>query len=103
MKILVCNAGSTSLKFKLWQMPEFVCLASGRVERVGSENAIFQYTSGDTGVYREPISIPDYECGIRLFLDELVCGKGHAIDSKVKSRRSDSKPCSQRAIPAFTS
>lgn len=82
MKILVCNAGSTSLKFKLWQMPEFVCLASGRVERVGSENAIFQYTSGDTGVYREPISIPDYECGIRLFLDELVCGKGRAIDSE---------------------
>lgn len=82
MKILVCNAGSTSLKFKLWQMPEFVCLASGRVERVGSENAIFQYTSGDTSVYCEPISIPDYECGIRLFLDELVCGKGRAIDSE---------------------
>ena len=64
MKILICNAGSTSLKFKLWQMPEFTCMASGRVERVGSENAIFQYASGDYSVRREPIPIPDYECGI---------------------------------------
>ena len=75
MKILICNAGSTSLKFKLWQMPEFTCMASGRVERVGSENAIFQYASGDYSVRREPIPIPDYECGIRLFLNELVRGE----------------------------
>ena len=40
MKILICNAGSTSLKFKLWDMPEYVVLAEGRVERVGSEMCI---------------------------------------------------------------
>ena len=84
MKILICNAGSTSLKFKLWQMPEFTCMASGRVERVGSENAIFQYASGDYSVRREPIPIPDYECGIRLFLNELVRGEGRAIDSEAE-------------------
>ena len=27
MKILICNAGSTSLKFKLWEMPEYAVLA----------------------------------------------------------------------------
>ena len=27
MKILICNAGSTSLKFKLWDMPAFAVLA----------------------------------------------------------------------------
>ena len=39
MKILICNAGSTSLKFKLWRMPEREVLAEGKVERVGSDSA----------------------------------------------------------------
>ena len=34
MKLLVCNAGSTSLKFKLFVMPGDEVLAEGRVERV---------------------------------------------------------------------
>ena len=34
MKILVCNAGSTSLKFKLYQMPEEQVLAECRIERI---------------------------------------------------------------------
>lgn len=80
MKILVCNAGSTSLKFKLWQMPEKRELAGGRVERVGYDNAVFQYRSGEYSVHREPIAIPDYACGIRMFLEELTSGAGSAID-----------------------
>lgn len=35
MKILICNPGSTSLKFKLWEMPGEKMLAQGRVERIG--------------------------------------------------------------------
>ena len=42
LKILICNAGSTSLKFKLWEMPELTVLADGKVERVGSKDAIFR-------------------------------------------------------------
>ena len=47
MKILICNAGSTSLKFKLWDMPALAVLAEGKVERVGSSDAIFHYSSGE--------------------------------------------------------
>jgi acetate kinase len=36
MKVLVINVGSTSLKFRLFDMPAERELASGRVERVGS-------------------------------------------------------------------
>ena len=36
MRILICNAGSTSLKFQLLSMPEETVLAAGRIERVGS-------------------------------------------------------------------
>ena len=35
LKVLICNAGSTSLKFKLWGMPGETVLAAGRVERIG--------------------------------------------------------------------
>ena len=81
MKILVCNAGSTSLKFKLWEMPEQTVLAEGRVERVGSDRAIFRYDSGDWSEWQEPLSIPDYSTGIQLFLDALCGGKAPAIQT----------------------
>ena len=52
MKILVCNAGSTSLKFKLYEMPGCEVLATGKVERVGSsDDAIFGYCNCGTGCY----------------------------------------------------
>ena len=81
MKILICNAGSTSLKFKLWRMPETVALAEGRVERVGSEDAIFHYKSGDFSIDRDGLSVPDYTEGIRLFLEALSAGEGGAVAS----------------------
>lgn len=43
MRVLVCNAGSTSLKFKLFNMPEEEVLAEGKVERVGTDTAIFHF------------------------------------------------------------
>ena len=44
MKILVSNAGSTSLKFKLFDMEGEKALCDARVERVGSrDRAIFTY------------------------------------------------------------
>ena len=44
MKILVSNAGSTSLKFKLFDMDGEEALCDARVERVGSrDRAIFTY------------------------------------------------------------
>ena len=35
MKLLVCNAGSTSLKFKLFEMPKERVLAEGKVDALG--------------------------------------------------------------------
>ena len=81
LKILICNAGSTSLKFKLWEMPGHGELAEGRVERVGSKNAIFRYSHGECSVRREPLDIPDYTCGIRMFLDALTDPQTGAIGS----------------------
>ena len=81
MKILICNAGSTSLKFKLWEMPGYAVLAEGRVERVGADNAIFSYASSAGKCRHEPISIPDYTAGIRMFLDALSASDLRAVES----------------------
>lgn len=81
MKILICNAGSTSLKFKLWEMPSLSTLAEGKVERVGSDSAIFHYSCGDHAVREDGLSIPDYTAGIRRFLDCLSAEDGGAVAS----------------------
>lgn len=74
MKLLVCNAGSTSLKFKLFVMPGDKVLAEGKVERVGSmDNAIFHFKKPDGfKIFQENLSIPTYTEGIQMFLDCLL-------------------------------
>ena len=61
MKLLVCNAGSTSLKFKLFDMPAETVLAEGKVERVGTDTAIYHFSKPDGfRIFRENLSIPTY-------------------------------------------
>lgn len=82
MKVLVCNAGSTSLKFKLYEMPACTVLATGKVERVGScDDAIFGYCNTATGyrVNAGKMNIPDYAVGINKFLFKLTQGKGAVL------------------------
>jgi len=43
MKILAVNAGSSSLKFQLFEMPSEVVVVSGIVERIGYDNAAVIY------------------------------------------------------------
>lgn len=81
MYILVSNVGSTSLKFKLFDMPEERLLCECRIERVGSSDAIYRYQNTRSGfsVRRDALSIPDYSSGIRLFLSDLTSGDGAAL------------------------
>lgn len=80
MKILICNAGSTSLKFKLYDMPEARVVARGHIERVGSrDDAVFKYYAGDYALELTGQDIPDYQSGIRRFLDCLTRGEGAVI------------------------
>ena len=90
MKVLVCNVGSTSLKFKLYDMPDACVLAHCGVERVGSDHdAIFRYEQTGTGkkISFEKIHIPDYESGIRLFLDCLTGEEAGVISSVAEIER----------------
>ena len=81
MYSLVSNVGSTSLKFKLFLMPEETLLCEGKVERVGSSEAIYHYKNARTGfsAHREPCAVPDYTAGIRMFLDDMTQGEGASL------------------------
>ena len=75
MKILVCNAGSTSLKFKLYEMPACNVLAKCKIERVGSrDDAIFQYNNQQSKAFINETgqNVPDYYTGISRFLQCLT-------------------------------
>ena len=79
MKILACNAGSTSLKFKLYDMPKADLLAEGKIERVGSkDDSILRFVNPQKqkSCFREKQSVPDYASGINMFLDWLCGGDG---------------------------
>ncbi len=75
MKILVSNVGSTSLKFKLFSMPEETLLCEAKVERVGSDtDAIFFYRNVRTGVVveKDHCSVTTYSQGIQRFLSCMI-------------------------------
>ena len=80
MKILISNVGSTSLKFKLFEMPGEEVLCTGKVERVGSpDDAIFAYQNCQSGYKEErTCGIPGYTEGIGAF---TVCmtDPGHGV------------------------
>ncbi len=75
MIVLVSNVGSTSLKFKLFEMPLERVLCEARIERVGSlTEAIFTYRNlrSQTVEKQEGCCVPDYSAGIRLFLSRVT-------------------------------
>ena len=75
MRILVSNVGSTSLKFKLFSMPEEKLLCDARVERVGSQtDAVFYYHNAQTGaaIRKENCAVATYSDGIQRFLICMV-------------------------------
>lgn len=70
-KILSINAGSSSLKFKLFAMPEEVVLAKGIVERIGSDNAVFTMNAGEKEIKSEQ-SVRGHKGAVGLLLNELI-------------------------------
>ena len=81
MLILVCNVGSTSLKYKLFNMPSTDILVEAKTERVGRDDAIFSYTNHQNGFTEklEGLSVPGYAEGIRLFLSYLLGERSGAL------------------------
>ena len=74
MKILVINCGSSSIKYRLFDMRREAELAGGLIDRIGEAGAQIQHTCGDMEVkVTEPVA--DYEAGVRCLLRLLRTGE----------------------------
>jgi len=70
-KVIAINAGSSSLKFQLFEMPSEEVVTKGLVERIGLENSIFNITVN--GKKEEEIrDIPDHSVAVKILLDKLT-------------------------------
>ncbi|MEC6747580.1 acetate kinase [Marinilactibacillus sp. XAAS-LB27] len=89
-KTIAINAGSSSLKWKLFEMPEETVLASGIVERIGLNDSIFTIKYGEGQKYKEVLDINDHEVAVEMLLKQLtelniiedfdeITGVGHRV------------------------
>ncbi|CAI8953125.1 MULTISPECIES: acetate kinase [Bacillus] len=70
-KIIAINAGSSSLKFQLFEMPSEKVLTKGLVERIGLEDSIFTITvNGEKQT--EVTNIPDHGVAVNMLLNKLT-------------------------------
>jgi acetate kinase len=81
MKILVCNIGSTSLKYQLFEMPAETVLGRGRIERVGASVSPLQYGT-ERGAMEKEIPIPTYRDAVQTALD-LLTSREHGCLSRL--------------------
>lgn len=70
-KILAINAGSSSLKFQLFEMPNEVVLTKGLVERIGLKDSIFSITANGEK-YKDVLDIPNHAVAVKLLLEKLT-------------------------------
>lgn len=72
MKILVLNCGSSSVKYQFLNMETESVLAIGKVERVGMDDAIFEYTGQNGEEIKDVRSILDHTTAIKQVLSALT-------------------------------
>ena len=81
MKILVINAGSTSLKYQLIDSESEEVLAKGLCERIGAGGHL-KYDSSKTGEKKEKdIDMPDHGVALKAVIDVLVSPEDGAVAS----------------------
>ena len=76
MNILICNVGSTSLKYQLFAMDKGEqVLAAGGAERVGAEKSLFYHKNSLTGdSIRKDAVFPTHGEAISMMLEHLLDG-----------------------------
>lgn len=79
-KIMAVNAGSSSIKFQLLEMPAETVIASGVMERIGLEEGIFTLKYDGKKEETHPV-LPTHAEGVELLLHTLV-EKGIVKDLK---------------------
>ena len=80
MKILVINCGSSSIKYKLYEMNSKSVLAAGGIEKIGLEGSFLKTKiNGETKIIES--ACPTHTEGIKLMFDTLLNAEYGAIKS----------------------
>lgn len=72
MKILVLNCGSSSIKYKLFDMASDIVMAQGAIEKIGLEGSFLKLTDNDGKKVVLDKDIPDHQVGIQFILSVLT-------------------------------
>lgn len=78
MKILSVNAGSSSLKFQLYEMPEEKVLMSGLMERIGVGNSFYTIKVNGEKIKKE-VELNNHEEAFKVLVKELKAN--NVVDS----------------------
>ena len=78
MKILVLNCGSSSIKYKLFDMDKNEVIAQGGIEKIGMKGSFLKLT--DAGGEKRIIErdIPEHTCGVQFIL-EILTGSEYGV------------------------
>ena len=71
MKILSVNAGSSSLKFQMYEMPEEKVLISGLFERIGIGNSFYTIKLNGEKIKKEA-NLIDHGDAVKILCNELI-------------------------------
>jgi len=81
MKILVLNCGSSSIKYKLFDMTDKSVIASGGIEKIGLADSFLKFALPDGEKKIVHKDIPEHTVGVELILQTLIDPQYGAIKS----------------------
>lgn len=71
-KTIAVNAGSSTVKFKLFDMPSEEVVAEGQIERIGLEVGHAEIKYGDGQKLKEDKPFADHEAAVQYLLKQLL-------------------------------
>ncbi|BAP86008.1 acetate kinase [Paucilactobacillus hokkaidonensis JCM 18461] len=71
-KTIAINAGSSTLKFQLFEMPSEDVIAKGVIERIGMDDAIVSIKYGDGEKFNTTMPVKDHEVAVNFLLKQLL-------------------------------
>ncbi len=74
MKVLSINAGSSSLKFQMYEMPQEEVLISGRFERIGLDKAFYTIKLNGEKIEKKA-ELKDHGVCVEILINELLENK----------------------------
>ena len=72
MKVLVINAGSSSLKYQLLDTDTEAVLAKGNCERIGIDGSRIIHKCTGKSEYVKQIDLPDHSAAMKILVETLV-------------------------------